>query len=139
MATGPQGQQGDQGAYGSRGVLGAPGWGYGTNTGPTGSIGVINVVTVTSGTIALLPTNSGTLFRVQIPYDFSFDLPSGLASSNAGQYWSFSNDTADFLPVNANYINGFANPVKIINSGASLSIIYKGSGSSTLMENYFIF
>lgn len=138
MSAGPWGQQGLQGAYGPRGITGAFGWGYGTNTGPTGTIGVINVTTVTSGNITVAASNASTVFRVQIPYDFTCDLPSGLTSSNVGQFWTFSNDTPLELPVtmhvSQNSNSGFQ---PIINSSASLTIVYNGGGSTSI-SNYLV-
>jgi hypothetical protein len=135
MSTGPYGQQGLQGAYGPRGITGAFGWGYGTNLGPTGSIGCIKIIPVTSGNIAIATSNVSSVFRVQIPYNFTCDLPSGLTSANVGQFWTFSNDTASYLPVTMNITgNSFG---KVINSGASLTLVYNG-GTSTNISNYFV-
>jgi len=108
MATGPQGQQGDQGAYGSRGIMGEFGWGYGTTTGPTGVLGPIPIVIPPSSTFSLTFDNSGTLFRVQTTSNYQYSnvtsstafvaLPT-LPSSNAGVFWTLSNDTTNQIVI----------------------------------------
>ena len=133
MATGPQGQQGQQGDYGSRGVSGAVGWGYGTTTGPTGGIAPIQIVIPPSSTFSLTSANSGTLFRVQTTSNYEYSnvtsstafvtLPT-LAASNAGIFWTISNDTTNQIVV----LESPSGPQFLtINSRASGTVLYSGS------------
>jgi hypothetical protein len=133
MATGPQGRQGQQGAYGPRGVTGALGWGYGTTTGPTGVLGTIPTVIPPSSTFNLTFDNSGTLFRVQTTSNYQYSnvtsftafvgLPT-LASSNAGIFWTISNDTVNQIAV----LQSPSGPQLLtVNPRASGTVLYSGS------------
>lgn len=133
MSTGPQGQQGQQGAYGPRGVTGAVGWGYGTTTGPTGVVGPIPIIIPPSYSFSLTYSNSGSLFRVQTTSNLQYSnvtsytaissLPS-LASSNAGAFWTISNDTGNQIVVLAS----LSGPQLLtINTRASGSVMFDGA------------
>jgi len=146
MSTGPYGQQGLQGAYGPRGITGAFGWGYGTTTGPTGPVGVIQITTPASYVVTLSLANLSTLFRLtnQSTYtDSNFIttsavyliFPTGMASGNVGQFWTFSNDSSNVLTI---LKQGTSTVFASLRAYASSTLVYNG-GSAGDSNDYYLF
>jgi hypothetical protein len=146
MSTGPYGQQGLQGAYGPRGITGAFGWGYGTTTGPTGPVGVIQITTPATYVVTMSTANASTLFRLKNASSYTdsnsittsavyLTLPTGLASSNTGQFWTFSNDLSNSLSL---LKQGTSSAITLIQPYASTTFVYNG-GSAGDSNDYNLF
>ena len=148
MSTGPQGQQGLQGPYGPRGVTGAFGWGYGTTTGPTGPVGPIHLGGASDNTVIMTTANASQLFRIRISATVSgisnstaLVLPTGLSSSNIGQFWSFSNDlspSGGAVPSLNLVQQGTYTSIVTIKPYALATLVYNG-GTSGYGGDYTLF